>query len=149
MIIYIQHKFAVWVHRVIGPEDPYGIIYYGYGRTIDALKTDEPMKKKRYVECLEISGGRFSVEIVEQFDTILPAKRLRDRLVSQMTPCPPGNDMKAYTTMKRVYCNETGQVWQSVSDAAIAQVVHKSTMSNHLAGRVGYPRINGFTFRKI
>lgn len=45
-----------------------------------------------------------------------------------------------------VKCIETGQSWRNSAEAARANGVAASTMSNHLNKRFGYSHVNGLTF---
>lgn len=47
---------------------------------------------------------------------------------------------------KAVICNETGDVYESVSEAARAFKSSISAMSNHLYRRPGYLHVRGYTF---
>ena len=46
-----------------------------------------------------------------------------------------------------IECIETGDIYESPSQLSVVLNVHKSTISNHLAGRT--PNVAGLTYRKI
>lgn len=47
-----------------------------------------------------------------------------------------------------VFCNENGMLYESQSEAAKALGLHQARISGHLAGKPGYARVGGYTFRR-
>ena len=70
----------------------------------------------------------------------------RGRLVMTTNPRPPCNMMGFETlgTVQQVTCNETGQTFDTQMDACRTMNLPQPSLSSHLAGRAGFPRVKGY-----
>ena len=49
----------------------------------------------------------------------------------------------------RVYCNETGEEFESLTECATKHGLSRSALSNHCNNVPGYNTVNGFTYRYL
>ena len=48
-----------------------------------------------------------------------------------------------------VICNETGERWKTIKEAAQAHNLSESALSNHLNGKTGHKSVKGRTYRRV
>jgi hypothetical protein len=75
----------------------------------------------------------------------------RGRLFSTMQPRPICNaqGFDTHGTTTRVICNETGQTFETQTDACATLGINPGRLSQHLNGRPGARTVNGYTFRRV
>lgn len=50
---------------------------------------------------------------------------------------------------RHVLCNETGERWKTLKEAAQAHNLAESALSNHLNGKPGHKTVKGRTYRRV
>lgn len=60
-------------------------------------------------------------------------------------PSPGNNDH----SKKKIVCNETGEIFDSITSCATILKIPISSISNHLRGREKYETVHGHTFKYL
>lgn len=69
--------------------------------------------------------------------------------VELMREMPPYNKKGRVNFRTPIKCNETGEVFRTIKDAAFAHGCGQSNLSNHLNNRVGFRSVKGKTYHHI
>jgi len=146
----IDTGYCVYSHR-----NSNGVLWIGRCLTRELLAFEDARANRKWVETVLFDQSVFTV--IESFEpSELEANRTAFRLIGQYNPIcnreytpTPGAYERASPQRSRVMCNENGATYQSAAALAKATGVTASYVSSHLAGRKGFEKLKGLTFKRV
>lgn len=145
----VNHQFAVYEMSVV-IEGFWETVYIGAARMTELISIPDARRNRwilkylpRFEEC--------SIEVLHTCDTLADAQTIRTVLLATGPARAANIEAKPArrSTAQPIMCNQTGEEFDSISDAAAVLDIPSTSISNHLAGRYGYATVQGKTFKRI
>lgn len=141
-----RNDYCVYQH-VYG--DPEAIIYIGVCPLRDMLLGPDAAQNSEWLKMVNPNHS-LTVTLL----AIGPSAECynhRVRMLHSMTVKPICNQRGVLLSLaaQPFRCDQTGQVFQSQVECARIMGLSQPALSNHLAGKIGWKRVKGYTFSRI
>ena len=142
----IDRLWCVYSHTILYDEGP-KVMFVGLCKLRDVLKSPDARRNSVWREHVAHEQS-VKLDIIDiDIDETKMFKKSLGLIRTHKPHCNSVGNTDPY--LNAVRCITDGNVFPSASAAARFYDITKSTMSNHLNGRDGYPQIRNMTFERI
>lgn len=144
----ITNSFCVYSH-MDGSDGQ--IKFVGFCALTEVLTFADARCNSRWPDIFLRPDARIIVQVESLHGTEMEANKAHHEFMSSL-PSKPICNLKGYWVAPHrqdVICNETGERWKTVKEAAKAHNLSESALSNHLNGKTGHKTVKGRTYRRV
>lgn len=137
-----RDNFAVVVHRTLSGR----VLSVVFERFADMFRIDNLRNNAAWVNAVTSDKGAVIATIVAVFERRIDAVKYASDVRNALKPVTMRT---AYHNMKKVKRVDTGQVYNSAREAALANGITPGAMSSHLNKRKNYEKVHGLVFERV
>lgn len=138
-----KHTWCVYLHFINGDTTP---IFAGVCRVRALLDMQEARGNSAWTE-LVLGPTPIRIALIHTTDSYYEAVNFRMKyIIAQKPIC--NMQGKSIGVSRIIVCNETGQEYASITEAARKMDAGLSNMTNHINRKPGFKSVKGYTFRR-
>lgn len=137
----IGNSYAIYLNKTMD-----GVVQYiGVTKLIDLFRLEDARCNSKWLNYFE---GGIEIEVVATTDNMNEAYQEQRRLVSQYNPICNREGYYVPVNKQGVFCNETGEQFDSAMLCAKAHNLTYSALVNHLNRKPGHKTVKGRTYSR-
>lgn len=134
-----------WLMPVDGVSDA-KMMYVGYCKLNEVWLFPDARRNNEWQKHF-LQGVTMSVRVIFTSKRLIDCQNVMTKIYRERQPIC---NVKGYRTNGRtmITCNETGETFESIVQAARSKGLSQSQLTNHINNRPGYRAVKGLTFRR-
>lgn len=143
-----EDAFCTYEHWLQDPEfkEDAKLMYVGYCKLSEVWLFPDARRNNEWQKHF-LQGNLVIIRIVLTSKRLIDCQNAMTKVYREQRPIC---NVKGYRTSGRtmVTCNETGETFDSILQAARAKGLSQSQLTNHINNRPGHKSVKGLTFRR-